>query len=188
MNLSTLRSFGILDLLIALLLVLFLIHGIRRGFIRSLFSLLALAAGWVVASRFHVALAARWSVAKPEAEIALRLGVFVLLFVITALLVRLVGQALTGVVKGSPLGLVDRLIGGLCGLGIGAIFLGVLFLVTSAYLPGSARPVAASRFYRPLTSVVRVLALTLPEDIRTKIRSYEWRAPDGGKKDPGGSA
>lgn len=174
---SLFRSLTVLDILFTVLLLLFLIHGIRRGLIRSLFSLLALAAGWVVASHFHVALAARWTVSKPEAEVALRLGVFILLFLLTGLVVRLIGQALTGMVEGSPLGLINRLLGGVCGVGVASVFLGVLFLVTSAYFPGSAGAIASSKYYRPLTTVVRVLATTLPDDVRKRVDRYDWRAP-----------
>jgi membrane protein required for colicin V production len=172
---DTIRSLGVIDILIVILLLLFLIHGLRRGFLRSLFGLLALGAGWIVASRFHLALAMRWNTSRPEAEIALRLGVFLLLFVLTALAVRLVGVGITGVISGTPLSLIDRLLGGLCGVGIGAVFLGALFLVATMYFPGGARVLAGSKFQRPLIEVVRVLSNTIPREMKDRFDRFEPR-------------
>lgn len=172
---DTFRTLGVIDILIAVLLLLFLIHGLRRGFLRSLFGLLAIGAGWIIASRFHLALAMRWSTSRPEAEIALRLGVFLLLFVITALAVRLVGLAITGVISGTPLSLIDRLLGGVCGVGIGAVFLGALFLVATIYFPGGARVLAGSKFHQPLIEVVRVLSNTMPREMKDRLHRFEPR-------------
>jgi membrane protein required for colicin V production len=174
---ENLRSIGPADILITILLALFLIHGLRRGFLRALFGLLSIGAGWVVASRFHLALASRWSVARPEAEIALRLGVFVLLFLVTALAVRLVGIGVTGAVSGTPLSVLNRLLGGLCGVFVGAVVVGVLFIVADGYFPGSARAFERSRYREPLTAIVRVLARTLPEEMQKRLERREEPKP-----------
>ncbi|MFH1680941.1 MAG: CvpA family protein [Candidatus Eisenbacteria bacterium] len=171
------RTLGVIDLLIAVLLLLFLIHGLRRGFLRSLFGLLAFGAGWIVASRFHLDVAARWGTSRPEADIALRLGVFLLLFIITALLVRLIGLAAGGVISGTSLSLIDRLLGGICGVGIGAVFFGILFLIATTYFPGGARVLADSKFHRPLTGVVRVLSNAMSEEMKERLKGFEGRAP-----------
>jgi membrane protein required for colicin V production len=172
-----LRSLGLVDILITILLALFLIHGLRGGFIRALFGLLSIGAGWVVASRFHLALASRWSVARPEAEVALRLGVFVLLFLVTALAVRLVGIGMTGAVAGTPLSLLNRLLGGICGVFVGAVVVGVLFLVADGYFPGSARAFERSRYRVPLTSIARVLSRTLPDEMQKRLKGREEAKP-----------
>lgn len=163
---GNISEYAILDILIGIFLVLFLIHGFRRGLVRVAFSFAALLAGWVVASRFHLAVASRWTVSGENAEVALRVGVFVVLFLGTALVVRVVGIAANKLFAESPLGLANRILGGVLGLLVGTVFLGVLFLVVTTYFPSGHRVFQGSRFHPPLIGVVRVFAQALPEEAK----------------------
>jgi membrane protein required for colicin V production len=161
-----------IDVLILVLLALFLLHGISRGLIRTAFSLAAIVGGWLVASRYHVMLAERWHVSGSAAELGLRVGLFALLFLGTALVVRLIGHGVNKVLSDSPLSLVNRLLGGLCGLLVGTVFVGTLFLVVATYFPAGHRILEGSELYRPVTGVVRVLARALPEEARNLLERH----------------
>ncbi|MFH1277440.1 MAG: CvpA family protein [Candidatus Eisenbacteria bacterium] len=166
------QSLNGIDILILVLLGLFFLHGMMRGLVRALFSLAALVAGWVVASRFHLDIASRWSVSGEAAELGLRVGVFALLFLGTALLVRLVGHGVNKVLSDSPLSLANRVLGGICGLLVGSVFLGVLFLVVATYFPSGHRVLGDAELYGPITGVVRVLARALPAEARGLLERH----------------
>lgn len=160
------EGFNGIDVLILILLGLFFLHGTMRGLVRAMFSLTALVAGWAVASRFHLELASRFSVTGEAAELGLRVGLFVLLFLGTALVVRLAGHLVNKVFSDSPLSLANRLLGGICGALVGVVFLGVLFLVVATYFPSGHRVLRDAELYGPLTGVVRVLSRALPDEAR----------------------
>ena len=164
-----LNQIGVVDLILGVVILLFVLHGLWYGFVRELFSLLALVGGGVVAARYHLAVVRFFGVAE-TGGIATRVLVFIALFLLVILVVRLTGKAINKVLSESPLGWIDRLAGGLCGLAVGTVFLGVVLLLVTTYVPRFRPFFMQSELYDPLTDLVRLMAEALPEEVH---RLYE---------------
>ncbi|MBN1826262.1 MAG: CvpA family protein [Candidatus Eisenbacteria bacterium] len=152
------------DLVIgAVLLVLFL-RGLFRGLVKELFALAAILAGWLVATRYHLAVGSLVGVRSDGEALLARAILFALVFLVTAVLVRLIGHAVHKVLSDSPLGWLNRLLGGAVGVAFGVILIGVILLVIVTYLPAGGRVLEGSSLVGPITRVTRVLAKTLPDE------------------------
>ena len=160
---------GVVDLILGVVLLLFTLHGFWYGFLRELFSLLALVGGWYVAARYHLAVSRILGV-EDAGGVLSRVLVFVGLFLLVVLVVRLIGKALNKVISETPLNWIDRFAGGACGLLVGTVFLGVLLLLVTTYIPRFRPFFMRSELYDPLTGLVRVMAEVLPEEAH---RLYE---------------
>jgi len=151
-----------IDLLIGGAILLFALRGVFRGFVKELFSLAAVVAAWIVATRYHMALAGEFPPLAGN-EFLTAAIVFTVLFLLTALGVRILGIAVHMVLSDTPLGWLNRLAGAACGVFIGTILAGLLLLLLTIYLPGGQTMFARSQLYRPLTGVIEFLAAALPD-------------------------
>jgi membrane protein required for colicin V production len=159
-----LSQIGVVDLILGVVLLLFALHGLWYGFVRELFALLALVGGWFAATRYHLGVVRFFGI-EETGGVATRVLVFIGLFLLVVLVVRLIGKALNKVLSESPLGWIDRLAGGACGLLVGTVFLGVVLLLVTTYVPRFQPFFMQSELYAPLTTVVRVMAEVLPEEV-----------------------
>lgn len=120
-----------LDIVIFCILVLLLINGIRKGFILSLFTLIALILGVWAALHFSGFMSSFLiKIFHPTGNWLVILSYF-LTFLLVVIGVIIIGKLLEKVVKTVGLGLANRVIGGLFGLLKGILGVSVLlfFLV-----------------------------------------------------------
>ncbi len=169
-------SVTVTDLLLGGVLLLFAVRGLITGLVKELFSLAAVVAGWLTASRYHIALADRYP-ALAGSELLTKALVFAVLFVVAALGVRLLGWAIDKVLSDTPLGWINRFLGGMCGFAAGVITVGVLLLVLTTYIPAGRGVFRGSLLYPRLTGVVELLAVALPERGRELFEKHLLR-PD----------
>lgn len=152
------------DLVIGAILLGLFVRGLFRGLVKELFALAAILAGWLVASRYHLAAGALAGI-RPEGEALLaRAVLFILVFLVTAVLVRLIGHAVHKVLSDSPLGPLNRLLGGAVGILFGVILTGLILLVLVTYFPSASSAWEGARLTGPVIRVTRLLAATLPEE------------------------
>jgi membrane protein required for colicin V production len=102
-----------LDILFAIIAVVFVIIGIRRGLISELFRLIALVAGFLAAFLYYPKAAAFLTFVQPP--LSFTIG-FIILFIVTALIVLIIGLAIRKMIHLTPLGWIDHLFGGAIGL------------------------------------------------------------------------
>jgi membrane protein required for colicin V production len=113
---------SLLDIAIVAILVLSLLLGVWRGFVREIFSL----AGWVLAFLAANAVAAPigdalpTSIARPEVRVLIA---FIVVFVFTLSATALAALLVSKLFKAAGLGGVDRTLGGLFGLARGVVIL-----------------------------------------------------------------
>jgi membrane protein required for colicin V production len=113
---------SLLDIAIVAILVLSLLLGVWRGFVREIFSL----AGWVLAFLAANAVAAPigdalpTSIARPEVRVLIA---FIVVFVFTLSATALAAMLVSKLFKAAGLGGVDRTLGGLFGLARGVVIL-----------------------------------------------------------------
>jgi membrane protein required for colicin V production len=113
---------SLLDIAIVAILVLSLLLGVWRGFVREIFSL----AGWVLAFLAANAVAAPigdalpTSIARPEVRVLIA---FIVVFVFTLSATALAALLVSKLFKAAGLGGVDRTLGGVFGLARGVVIL-----------------------------------------------------------------
>jgi len=107
----------------------------HRGFFREGFSLLAIVAGFWIASRYYAATAPffkAWISEKLLADAA----AFVTLFVLTAILISVTGALVRRILRiSAAMSFLDRVVGGALGVGKGALILAVV-TYPLALIPG----------------------------------------------------
>jgi len=116
-----------LDIVIIILLALSVISGIMSGFIKTIFSLVGLIVGVVLAGRFYVSLAERLTFISDD-NIA-KIVAFIIIFAAVSIIAALLGLIFTKIVSATPLGWVNRLLGGIAGLFLGAISIAALLVI-----------------------------------------------------------
>ena len=123
------------DIVLLCALGLFVLHGIVRGFVRSLVSLLSWVVALLLATQWAPVVArtlAGWGFPGPPAPVV---G-FVAVFVAVLLVGTVIGHAVARMLRAVGLGLVDRTFGALFGLVRGAVLLVVVALVAGiTWLP-----------------------------------------------------
>jgi len=113
---------SLLDIAIVAILVLSLLLGVWRGFVREIFSL----AGWVLAFLAANAVAAPigdalpTAIARPEVRVLIA---FIVVFVFTLSATALAAMLVSKLFKAAGLGGVDRTLGGVFGLARGVVIL-----------------------------------------------------------------
>src|SRR5512141_3166103 len=105
-----------LDIVILCILVLLVINGIRKGFILSLATLIALVLGIWAAIRFSWFVSSFLNKTFHPSGSWLTVLSYALTFILVVILVILIAKLLERVVKTVGLGLANRIIGGLFGL------------------------------------------------------------------------
>lgn len=131
---------GLVDILILVVLGIFLLKGVLRGFLREVCSLLGLILGILLGFYLHVPLS-QWmlDVFGWPSQLCVILS-FALIFLLTLLVFAVLGYVLHRFVKLVLLGGVNRALGGLFGLMQGVVVLAlILFALDMAELPRDLR-------------------------------------------------
>ncbi|MBN1761236.1 MAG: CvpA family protein [Chitinispirillaceae bacterium] len=105
------------DILLAIIAAVFIFTGIRRGLIGEVIRLAAMIAGCIVAFLYYHRLSAIAPISKLPLQLHIKNGVsFILIYIACAAGIITIGWFIKKVVHLTPLGLVDRLAGGIIGL------------------------------------------------------------------------
>jgi membrane protein required for colicin V production len=159
------------DIIILIVLAIGLFKGFGNGFVRGLFGLAAVVLGIMFAAGNYEQVAevllSRLAISEQWQSIL----AFLIIFVVTLILVNVVGKIISKALKLSALGWLDRLVGGVLGLIMSCLFIGmILMLLVMAGLhtnPGVARSTVAPTVIAVMDMVVRYA----PETAREKIES-----------------
>jgi membrane protein required for colicin V production len=175
------NPFDVLLLVCAAVLV---VVGMVKGLVRVLIGIVALAAAFVLAARYHEGLAARIAVSQLPATV-LRAGSYALIVLGVMLLGALVAAVVRRLVQAAMLGWADRLGGAALGLVAATLLAALVVLPLVAYFPSGAGLLEGS-VLAPYVTVVSDLAnLVAPEDLATRYRRgveqlrRHWRGERG---------
>jgi len=143
------------DIIFGLILILFLIAGIRRGFIREAVGLVSLLLAFILGTT----MAPIWSRIVVERfhfpPSVATVVVFILIFILVFILVRAVGNLLFKIVRATPLDLIDRLGGGLVGLVKGGLVISLILVFLGLF----SLPLAIDQSLNDSTLTVPMKAL-----------------------------
>lgn len=144
----------IIDIIIAVLLVIGLISGLRDGLVKQVAGLAGLIGGLLLGRAFYMPLGEWLASVLSISDEAARITAFIFILVIVPLLFSLVGWLVSKLLKAICLGWINRLLGGLVGVLKFALLAGVLIIGLElfdkhdAIVPEAKKK--ASIFYYPI--------------------------------------
>ena len=169
------------DLVIWVILLIGFCSGLVRGFVRGLLGLVGLFLGIMLAAGHYERLATDVFSFIPG-ETGPGVVSFIAIFLAVVIVVGIIAHILAKGLRVATLGWLDRLLGGVLGVGIASVVIGVLLLLAVlAGLEESAVLVNSSMAPRVL-EVTDVVVKVLPESARETVQEHcdrlrgEWEA------------
>lgn len=153
-----------LDVIIIILLVIAAVSGLKTGLIKSVFSLIGLIVGVVLAGRFYTALAGNLTFISDE-NIA-RIAAFIIIFLVVMIIATILGIVVTRLVSAILLGWLNRLLGAVFSLILGAIFIAAILAVWVKFA-GPGGPIVDSVMAPFLLDKFPVILALLPSEFGT---------------------
>ena len=150
-----------IDIVIIVVAALFGLLGLWRGAIRTAFGIAGLVLGVVLAGRYCEPFAA---VLSPGGASWAEIAAYAIILLATFFVAGIIGSIVSRLVHITLLGWVDRLIGGILGVGIGLLLVAAMLAIVSKYLPGAVETISQSVLARFLMAQFPLLLALLPED------------------------
>lgn len=144
-----------IDIVIIVIFLSLVIHGIATGLIRGAFDIAGIVFGYIIAVTYSAA------VRMPQ------ILAFLLIFAIVLVAFSIAGRIISKIIHITPLGLIDRLLGGVLGLVKGAIICFV-FLLVVMLIKNDPRIIANSSFAPQIARSGLEVSKVLPKPL------YEW--------------
>ena len=168
----SLAGFTLLDLVLVVVLLGYLVTGIRNGFLVTLGGIAGFVAG-AVAAFFAIPLVSAWVPDNPWRLIAV-IGTVVVLIIVGQALGSALGASIRRWSDFPPLRVVDRILGGVVNVVVAALVLSMLaFSVGTLGVPFLSQPLAASKVIQGIDSVT-------PGPVRTWMAQLRTIAVDDG--------
>jgi len=122
-----------LDIVIIVVVAFLGIVGLRQGLIRTVFGIAGLIGGIFLAGRYYDELAA---LLFPSSAIWANIAAYAIIAVATMVVAGVIGWLLAKVVNFVALGWLDKLVGGILGVVIGALLCAAILAIVVKYYPG----------------------------------------------------
>jgi len=170
-------NLNLIDLVLAVLVVVFAVSGIVRGLTSQLFSLGGLVAGHLLGVRYYAFAQGKLGLTFQYAEVV---G-YAVVFLAAYLAVRLIGGLIEGWVRKSKLSGTDRLAGMVAGAVKGVLLSILIVFLLVILLPADSRVLRESKAAPTAIAAGKWLASAFPErfaaSFREKVRSAGPHAP-----------
>lgn len=154
----------IFDVVVVLVLVFFTLRGFWNGFVGEVAELISLVGGFWAARTFHPLLAKHLTfISEPAWR---ELAAFVLIFIGTIILVALLARILQKILSFTFVSWVDKLAGGILGLGKGVLICALVLLILRKIL-GDMIFLQNSRALPYFTSLIEQIRAWLPPEVLT---------------------
>lgn len=156
---------SILDIILIIVVGTTCIYGITKGFIRDIFSLIAVITGVVAAFIGYTWAAGYLSAIIPAGPPANIVG-FALILLSVSIAVSVLGVVISKAMTGADLSVYDRIAGACFGLIEGIVVASVIVIITAVLIPSA---VTSSRIAPPLLRGVNAVITLLPSDTQKQI-------------------
>ena len=150
-----------LDIVIAIISIIFGILGLWKGAIRASIAIVGLIVGIALAGHYYQSLALSLS---PEGAAWSGIAAYAIILIATLVVAGIIGWIIAKIVHVTILGWVDRLLGLLIGFAIGSMLCAAVLAILSKYLAGVEATIANSALARLLMSQFPLLLALLPEE------------------------
>jgi membrane protein required for colicin V production len=151
-----------IDLIIVLVIGASTVFSLKQGFIKEVFSILAVGLGVVASLYLHVPVGQMLAERGLGPQAAHILS-FVVVFLAVSIGLSVLGRVLSSFVRAAMLGWVDRLLGALAGFVKGVVVICVALAIITAYTDKAGPMLGGSKLSRPLLRAVEVLAPIFPK-------------------------
>jgi len=161
-----------LDIAILVMIALFALIGIKRGFIKGTLSFLAIVVGIILGIMFHEiagTLLQKKGIVGNE-SIASVVGFFIVALVIY-LVIQLIAWLLTKLVGSLHLSLIDRMAGGFLGLVIGIIVIFFLISALGFFYSEDEPPLKDSVVVPYVNITFEIIKSTVPDDFKEHLQN-----------------
>jgi membrane protein required for colicin V production len=165
------HEFTFVDLLTIVLVGLSMVLAIWRGFIWETLSIFSWAAA-VIASVYLGSSAAHYLAHMISPLWLAHIAGYALVFFVVLIPISFASRRLSRGVKDSPIGILDRLLGGVFGLVRGLALVGALYLVFTAFIPVSHQP-------KPLHDARLLPLIQSSAQVLTSLAPMEWEGVGG---------
>jgi membrane protein required for colicin V production len=157
-----------LDFVILIFLIVSVIGGIANGLIKSVLSFLGLIIGIVLAGRFYLSMADHLGFISSEKTA--QIVAFIIIFLIVTIIAGILGWLLTKIISATPLGIINRLLGGLFGLIAGFVSIGAI-LALWVHFAGQVDVISNSALASFLVDKFPLVLALLPNEFDS-VRNY----------------
>ena len=158
-----------LDITLLVIIILSFVYSIIKGFVKEVFSLLSILFASIVATRYCFLGEVYLKEIIENKNVAYVIG-FILLFLITAVLIRLLGTAVNSFIKTIGLSIPNRLFGGGLGIIKGIILVSVLLLMLVTFSENGAETISQARLAHYFLPGSEFIANFLPYDLLNHSR------------------
>ncbi len=168
-----LQNFNWLDIIIALLLTMAMFQGLRSGLLKTLFSIVGIAAAILMAFKYYAPLSTFVLSYIPLPHTLTDLLSFMVIFTSVSLAIHYIGHLISSIIHFSFFRFLDKIGGIFAGLILGLIFCGIILVLLTSFplFEGMQEHLEASVLAPPLTEVTsslykefsNVLPVKLPE-------------------------
>ena len=149
------------DIVIIAVAALFGLLGLWRGAIRTAFGIVGLVVGIVLAGHYYQPFAA---VLSPGGASWAGIAAYAIILIATMIVAGVIGWVVAKLVHITLLGWLDRLIGGILGVGIGLLLVAAVLAIVSKHLPGSVETISQSALAGFLMARFPLLLALLPKE------------------------
>lgn len=160
-----------LDILSLIIITLFTLLGIKRGFIKGTFSIIAIIIGLVAGIMFYtqaVGVLKGYGLIK-NVSIASVIG-FLIITIASYLLIQILAWALTKFLSTLHLSLLDRIMGGFLGIITGVILVSFIISGISFFFPENEPPLRNSVFVPYVNGSFAIIKEVIPEDFKKDLQ------------------
>lgn len=144
-----------------------ILRGLFRGAISQIFGIAGALGGFFIATYYYVALAEQLLQVFPKLGGAQQAVGFITLFVLTWFCVAVVGFWIARFLYRTGLGFLDRLFGGVLGLGKALILTSILILALNLFLPPKSDLLSKSMVAPFVRDGTRIISGFVPENLQS---------------------
>lgn len=158
-----------LDLVLAAILIMSVVSGLRSGLVRVLVGTAATVLAFLLASQLYNPVAALFADSVSSPQLASLIG-FLIIFIGVMLLGGLVSKIVRAALKLVGLSFLDRLLGGAFGLGRAVIIGSILVMALLAFSPtGTPSSVSGSALAPVMIEGANVLSYLTPDSVKQQV-------------------
>ncbi len=165
-------DFNTLDIIFLVLTGVSVLYSLIRGFVREVFSLLALIFGFIAAS-YGYSIPAEWLQGWGANEMVAKIIAFIILLILAVFIISWVGKGFSRLVQKMDLSWADHAGGAAFGFLKAMLLIAILLLVLTAFLPPKTPILSESKVAPTALAVARVLLFFVPQNLQDLYNEKE---------------
>ncbi len=159
-----------LDIIFIVIISFTLIRGFLRGIVKEIMGIVGVIGSFLLAINYYKDVAKYLTTIIPDLELA-NIVSFAVLFIVSILIISLIGAGIRELLKTLSMGWLDRLGGGVFGAVKGILVSSLIILCLTLFLSPRNSLIAKSRLSPYIMKVTEKIIYIIPEDVKQKFIS-----------------